>query len=151
MDFFIGLINIGLGIYIALVAAGFPRLAGLEKFPGPGLFPQILGVLLAITGIILVADQIRNKAWPRKISFLPIIRQPEAIDSLLVVFAVIMYLLLANILGFPLVASIICSSLMFKMGVRFWMSILIGAGTALVTYFFFKHVLAVPLPSGIIF
>ena len=145
MELLIGSGIVALGIFILVKATGFPTLAG--GYPGPGLFPQMLGILLILSGGVVVVQQVQEKAWPRWPR--PLI-QRERINALLVLLSVVAYLVLVEYGGFVLTVSLLLVGLMTSLGVRLRIGMLVGIGLALSTYLLFNKLLGVPLPRGLV-
>ena len=57
-----GLIITCLGLFVFIMAKGFPELP--EGHPGPGLFPAYLGAGLFLCGILLLINAIRFQNFP---------------------------------------------------------------------------------------
>jgi putative tricarboxylic transport membrane protein len=134
-----------LGSYVFLAARTFPNLSG--GYPGPGLFPQLLGILLALSGAGLVVNGVlTGKVFRRA----PLIRASmrEKASALLVVLAVIFYILMVERLGFASVALLILAGLMLRLGVPARWSVFLGIGLTLMLYVLFGRLLRVPLPGG---
>lgn len=146
MEFILGVSLMLAGIFIMARASGFPTLPG--GYPGPGLFPQILGFLLASCGLLVIAIKWREKAWPRLPRLFPIRR--EVLSFVLVIVAVLVYVLFSESLGFILVTSLIMVGLMLSLGVPFRMSLPVGLGVTFLAYLIFRKLLAVPLPGGLL-
>ncbi len=146
-DVLLGSIIAIAGACIFLEARTFPNLAG--GYPGPGLFPQLLGVLFVLSGLGVAGNAVVKRAWAWKP---PLSDHPsrEKINALLVVLAVIFYILLADTLGFIPMAIIILIALMFRTGVSLRWSIVLGIGLTLAIYILFNRILHVPLPSGLL-
>ena len=63
MELIIGSVVLVSGVLIFIKALSFPKMIGAE-YPGPGFFPELLGILLSICGMIIVIYNIAKKAWP---------------------------------------------------------------------------------------
>lgn len=134
-----------LGSYVFLAARMFPNLAG--GYPGPGLFPQLLGIVLAFSGAGLVVNGVLTGTLFRRA---PLIRAStrEKTSALLVVLAVVFYILMVERLGFASVALLILAGLMLRLGVPTRWSVVLGLGLTLLLYVLFGWLLRVPLPGG---
>jgi len=146
-DIFFGIIFAILGAGIFLHAMTFPNLKG--GYPGPGLFPQLLGILLVLSGVGIAINAALKRAFPHlRALFVPPHR--EKINALLVVLAVILYILLVDTVGFIPMAMLIMLGLMWRTGVSLRWSLVVGIGVTLGIYLLFQRILHVPLPSGIL-
>lgn len=145
-DALTGVVLALLGSLVVITARSFPRLAG--GYPGPGLFPQLLGAVLVVAGALLVAGGLAGRRPPDR----PLLggSRREKVSALLVVAAVIFYLVAVHRLGFIVVSVLILSGLMTALGVRARWSALIGIGATVVLYVLFARILRVPLPEGIL-
>ncbi|RMF83442.1 MAG: tripartite tricarboxylate transporter TctB family protein [Nitrospinota bacterium] len=145
MELVLSVSIVALGIFIMVEASGFPTLSG--GYPGPGLFPQILGALFILFGLWVVLQQVRRRAWPRWPR--PFFTR-ERINALLVVLAVILYLLVVEYVGFILTVVCLLAGLMLSLGVRWRTSILLSIALTMATYLLFNKLLGVPLPAGLV-
>ncbi|MDQ7829308.1 MAG: tripartite tricarboxylate transporter TctB family protein [Armatimonadota bacterium] len=136
-----------LGSYVFLAARTFPHLPG--GYPGPGLFPQLLGGLLALSGAGLLAHGALTGTLRRRIPLLGASRK-EQVRALLVVLAVILYILLVDRLGFVLLAFLILAGLMLGLGVPARWSVGLGVALTVLFYLLFGRLLHVPLPGGLV-
>ena len=57
----IGGVAIGLAVFVFVLTLGFPQLP--DGHPGPGLFPQLLAIMLAIMGIALIGQNVSHGAY----------------------------------------------------------------------------------------
>jgi putative tricarboxylic transport membrane protein len=138
-----GLLLLALGAYVSATASRFPHLA--TGYPGPGLFPQVLGVLLAVQGIALVAAGFRGSDPP---SF-PWTRR-DLFNGFLVVLAVGVYVVASPRLGFLVTSTLVLTGLMARLGAGLGRSLLLGPALAGALYLLFGKVLRVPLPPGLL-
>jgi putative tricarboxylic transport membrane protein len=146
-DVFFGLFFLAAGAYIYLEARTFPNLAG--GYPGPGLFPQILGALLALSGLALAATAVAARNWPKQ---LPLSRYgaKEKTNALLVLVAIAFYILFVERLGFIPTVFLIAATMMVRTGVSPARSAIFSAALTLGAYAIFNRALNVPLPNGIL-
>jgi len=134
-----------LGSYVFLAARTFPNLAG--GYPGPGLFPQLLGILLALSGVGLVVHGVLTGSLLRRVPLVRASRKEKA-GALLVILAVILYILLVDRLGFIPLAFLILAGLMLALGAPARWSLALGIALTLLLYALFGRLLHVPLPGG---
>ena len=112
--------------------------------PGPSLFPQILGVMLAITGAIIVFQSMRPRGEAETYT------RGAVIKAALVLVAIAFYIAAVQKLGFIITACSSPAGLMFILGVRSKIAI---PTTVLLVFFsvmLFEKILRVPLPIGIL-
>jgi putative tricarboxylic transport membrane protein len=146
-DTILGLMAIAFGGLIIYLTRDFPSLEG--GYPGPALFPRILGGLFIIFGSVLAFQGIRKDGLSN------LIRKGETYwpgftNYLSVAAAVIVYMLLADFLGFVLTTILILTLLMKKMGVSLLKSVLIAIASSVGINLLFGKFLLVPLPWGIL-
>ena len=141
-----GLVAIA-GVFIFLQARTFPNLSG--GYPGPGLFPQLLAVLLVLSGLWIAANAAVKRVRPRTLPLSDVPRR-EKITALLVVLAVVFYVLVADTLGFVPVVLILMIGLMLRTGVSRRWGLTVGIGVTSAIYVVFERILHIPLPSGML-
>ncbi len=142
-DALVGALLAVLGSFVFLQARAFPTLSG--GYPGPGLFPQILGGVLVVAGLSLVASGLRRGLTRR-----PLVTAGarEWARAGAVVLAVVLYLGAVRTLGFVLVTALLLTGLTLALGVRLRWSLLFAAGFTALLYLLFGRILHVPLPRG---
>ncbi len=125
------------GLVTVLMSRSFPDLP--EGYPGPGLFPLIIGVLLTITGLVIVFARAAHDE-----------RMKDAFKGQ---WGKIL-ILLVTILGFPILhryAGFIPTMIIIGFVVAtllrmtFLKAALVAGGSALVVYLLFSQLLHVPL------
>lgn len=146
-DSLLGLGAIAFGVLIISLTHHFPSLEG--GYPGPALFPRILGGLFILFGGIL-SFQSTKKSGLANLVQKGETYWPGFTNYLSVAAAVIAYMVLAEVLGFVLTAFLILTLLMKKMGVSLLKSVLIAIATSVSINLLFGKFLLVPLPWGIL-
>jgi len=142
-DVLFGIVSSLLGLGIYLIARKFPTLGG--GYPGPGLFPQILGVMLAGAGLVLAVQGWRRRQGRAAWKFL---WRREWLNAFVVVAAVVWYLLAAPRLGFSLTMGALLVGTMVTLGVPARRAAPIAVLTVLSMFLLFGSILRVPLPAG---
>jgi putative tricarboxylic transport membrane protein len=145
IDRWLGLVLAGLGGAVLWSARAFPAVPG-QKF-GAGFLPALIGAGLLLCAIGLMVRGWRARAAPRE-------TQPareEHFGSAAVIVAVIVgYILLADRLGFLIVAPLGLLATFKAFRVRWGPALLWAlAGTVVVHVAFYK-LLRVPLPWGVL-
>ena len=147
--------TITLGIIAALAAIGL-GIAGLQlpnpsrQIYGPGFFPVLLAVLLAVTSVVLIVEGVREAKAPF-IEFQPWTRNPVYLLRFAMIPAgVAFYILCVNSLGFLPTVSLLLLSLFLVMAVRWTVAIPVAVGTALAVHSLFYLGLRVQLPWGLL-
>ena len=133
-----GLVVGALGLSICLMSRTFPQLP--EGYPGPGLFPSIIGILMALLGIVIVFSSEKEETDT----------DDDALVSrrLSLVLAIVLSLLIPIInrwipLLFILPVFIFLIALLFKVSLK-W-ALLISTITTTLIYLIFSLMLGVSL------
>lgn len=146
-DAVIGLVLIVVAAVTIWLTRSFPAMPG-QKY-GPELFPRILAAGIAIGGVILVVNGLRNRrpllalaAWTR---------EPQAVVNFIAVpVALLLYILVSDLLGFLLTAILITFGLLYLFRRRPVSSLVIAVASVAVIQLAFTRLLLVPLPRGIL-
>jgi len=133
------------GVALAWHAGGFPRTA-VQAY-GPGFFPQLLGVLLAACGVVLVLRGVAQRQ--AAVAAPDWARSPAAWARVaLIPGAVLAYLGLAPAIGF-LGAAVLPTAIMLAVLTRRpVLALLVALVSAAVIWLVFAKVLLVALPQG---
>jgi hypothetical protein len=145
---------LAVGLVYAGMALNMPR--GSLAYPGPGLFPIIIGVCMIVTALGCLVQEIlpRRKA---KIPTVAPIEEAAAAEGRDVMKTVqltalmIGYIFVLKPLGFPIAICIFLALAIRIFGYRKWIpTLLIAAIIAGASYLSFVIWLKVPLPLGIL-
>lgn len=149
-----------LGLILALLAAAvlwsarnFPNVPGQKV--GAGFLPMLVGAGLLLCGIALVIRSFGARRGLATDAATDAAADAAPVDEhirapLIVVGAVLLYILLADRIGFLLIAPV-CLVLVFRILLVNWQaSILWAASGTLVVHFAFYKLLRVPLPWGVL-
>lgn len=142
-DIAAGLLTTGLGAWVYFVARTFPKVS--EGYQGPGLFPQLIGGLLVVFGIGLMGAGIRRRIplhAPR------LVFGSGALQALLILVSVVLYLVAAPRFGFVLTSSAMLLILMVAQGTRLRRALPSTFIAVALIYVLFVRLLRVPLPIG---
>lgn len=142
----IGLSVILLGAWVIWYARGFPKLE--QGYPGPSLFPTVLSVLLILSGIILIAQDLHHKRQLFKIDA-TLLTYPQLINIVLVLSAILFFIFASNTLGFQITSFILLAALTKRLRVSTFWSLSMAAGVTLFIYVLFAKMMMVPLPWGL--
>ena len=141
-----GLLLMIFGISVAVAAGAFPETAG-QKI-GPGLFPGLIGLGMALSGVVLAwsGRKVRDARW---VAFEEWMAEPRmALNAALVVGTLVFYALAVDMMGFFITAIVFLAVLFLAFGVsRRWIAPLAIVVT-LGLHFAFYSLLRVPLPWG---
>ena len=138
---------------LLLHVRGFPTIPGQKV--GPGLFPGLLAVGLALCGVVLVVRGLRQRAsisagaaW---FSVPDWARSPRHVLAFAVLVAVnLLYLLGVDRLGFVVAGFVYLAALMWVLRVPPVRIVPIALVLTLAIHFCFYKLLRVPLPWGVL-
>lgn len=120
---------------------------------GPALFPRIIAVLMALTGLTLIISGLRRWRERPAVVFAEWVRSPRHAAGLIaVILSVVFYIYASKSLGFVLTGFIILAVLFLLLRGRahLWSSLAIAAVTIIAIQQFFGELLRVPLPWGVL-
>lgn len=146
-----GAILFAFGTAVFLQTFTFPPMPGQDY--GSRLFPQVIAVLLAICGLVLIGRGVAARhggplfvpaAWMRS--------PPHLLNFLLLIAVLLFYIFVAGWLGFIPTAFLILAVLMIRLRGRRHLgsSLAIAAVASVVIQQFFGQLLRVPLPWGLV-
>ena len=129
---------------IGLVAAAMAWWFGIwaSGQPGPGLFPFATGILLSATAMISAVQSRNREEGDGPVDFRRLGKYAVAIIG----FGIAMKPLGTFIATFGLIAGVLC----FIENRPWALSFFVAATLAVLSWGLFRHVLAVPLPSGLL-
>ena len=139
------------GLVVAVAAAIYLSLAvalpyGTTARPGPGFFPTLVGVFGCVVGLTMSAQAFRApRRAPARESARDAAARTRALSTVAVLVA---FCLLLPWIGYPLVAFAFVTVLLQRLGSAWRMAAVIGAVTAVVSFYVFGVLLDVPLPRG---
>lgn len=147
---------LAVGLVYGTMALNMPR--GSLAYPGPGLFPMVIGVFLVATALGCLLQEILPRRRSKDPAAAALAKQdtpaPEARDvkkTVQLTALMIAYIFLLKPLGFPLA---ICAFLVLAIrifGYRKWLPTLaMAAVIAVISYVSFVVWLKVALPLGVL-
>lgn len=147
-DIISGLVLIILALAMMALTIDFPAFPG-QKY-GPSLFPRILGTGVIICGALIIMNGLRaRRAGAPWVEVAPWVYEPWRVGSFLLTLAmVLLYILVAETVGFILIALVFLGSLFLWLGVRPVTAVLTAVITTISIQYFFGTLLRVPLPRG---
>jgi putative tricarboxylic transport membrane protein len=148
-DAIFGAILLVLGIAILVHVQSFPKIPGQQV--GPALFPGLVAAGLAVCGVLLVISGVRERGGAPWIRFSSWVGSPRhALAFALVVGGVVAYILLANTIGFLLIAPALLFAWFVVLGVRPVPAAITAVVVGLGIWYAFYKLLRVPLPWGVL-
>ena len=132
------------GIYLWLAAA-LPY--GTTARPGAGFFPTLVGIFGGMVGLTMSARAFRTPARAPVASAVTgdVAAQRRALSTVAVLVG---FCLLMPWIGYPLVAFAFVTVLLQRLGSAWRTAALVGAVTAVASFYAFGVLLDVPLPRG---
>ena len=138
-----GVLLVGLGGWIWVYAGTFPSLQ--EGHPGPALFPRIVAVGLALSGLGLAAGSLRRRAWLRdatsglSLSWAGLVRLGLGLGL------VILYPFAQAVVGFAPAVAVLSFAVAYTLKARPLVAAAVAVLSALALYGTFTGLLGVPL------
>lgn len=148
-DALIGLVLLVIAGAVLIDIQGFPDIPG--QHIGPGAFPGLLAILLAVCGVLLVAKGLRSRPGVAWCEFPAWTRSPRHVVNFLVVVAsLLVCILLLDRLGFVLCSVIVLAVMFLSLGVRPKLILPVAVLVTLGVHSIFYFGLRVPLPWGVL-
>lgn len=146
-DIAVGCLVSALGIFV-LFASTWISVAGVHRL-SPRTFPYVVGLLLLCCGIGLAL-----KSWSVRTEG-PAIAWPDGEGIRTIVGSLVGlagYIALMNPLGLPLATCLyLAFSIWYLKPSKWWMALLIGLITGVISYVLFIRLLGLSFPAGVLF
>jgi putative tricarboxylic transport membrane protein len=146
-DIAVGCLVTALGIFV-LFASTWISVAGVHRL-SPRTFPYVVGLLLLCCGIGLAL-----KSWSVRTEG-PAIAWPDGEGIRTIVGSLVGlagYIALMNPLGLPLATCLyLAFSIWYLKPSKWWMALLIGLITGVISYVLFIRLLGLSFPAGVLF
>ena len=138
---------VALGLAILWHIQGFPAMPG-QRF-GPAWFPGIVAAGLAACGLVLVVQGVRSGApW---VAAAPWMRRRRPLAGFASVIAgLILYVLVADRLGFHVTGFVLLLWWLRVLGTRWGVAVAVALVAPLAMHLVFYKLLRVPLPWGVL-
>ena len=147
-DTVVGVGFVGAGALIVAGTLNYPPLdAG---YPGPALFPRILGTLMAALGAALAVQGARARDATQAVEWRRLHRNTGLVNALVVLGGVLAYLGLVEWLGFLITGTLLLFLLMWRLRVPPLRAPVVAIAFIAIVHFLFVKVLRVPLPLGLL-
>ena len=148
-DTIMGAVLLALSLSILQTVQQYPVIPGQNI--GPGAFPGLLAVLLAVCSILLIVKGLKSKKNEAWIEMGGWVKSWLHLRNFLITIAgLVFYIYFSDKLGFLISATAIVSLMMWALKVRPKLILPIGVITSFVIHFIFYKGLRVPLPWGIL-
>ena len=148
-DAIFGVVFLLLGVVVVVHVQAFPRIPGQQI--GPAMFPGLTAAALAACGVLLIVSGVRHRAqrpWYETADWMRSGRHFIALAA--IVGGVAGYVLLANAVGFLIVAPILLWVWFTVLGVRRGPAVVVAVIATLIIWYAFYKLLRVPLPWGVL-
>jgi putative tricarboxylic transport membrane protein len=140
---------LALSLTVFAVVSSYPTIAAQRV--GPGLFPSLIAVGLAVGGVILIARGWRERATVPVVRWAPWVRSKRHVAGFFTVIgSIVFYVAVVERLGFLLTSFAILTALFRVFALPWRRSIVIAAIATLAIHFAFYKLLRVPLPWGVL-
>lgn len=147
-DRWVGLALALLGLAVLWSARAFPNVPGQKL--GAGFLPMIVGVGLVLCAIGLIVRSMRQGAAYARADTATAPRHEHFGSALVIIATVVGYILLADRLGFLLVAPVGLMAIFLALRVRWTHALWWSLGGTVVVHLAFYKLLRVPLPWGVL-
>jgi putative tricarboxylic transport membrane protein len=148
-DAIFGAILAVLGVVVLVHVQSFPTIPGQQY--GPGLFPGMISAGFIVCGVLLIFSGIRDRAGDPWVEAGAWMRSPHHLRAVAVIIAgMFAYIVLAELVGFLILAPILLFVWFLALGVRWTTAIVAAVLTTLVIWYAFYKLLRVPLPWGVL-
>jgi len=148
-DAIFGAVFLLFGIAVVVHVQAFPRIPGQQV--GPALFPGTIAAALAVCGVFLIVSGIRKRReepWYETADWMRSGRHAIAFAAIIGGGAA--YVLLAERVGFLIVAPVILWLWFTVLGVRRMTAVIVALVATFVIWYAFYKLLRVPLPWGVL-
>lgn len=149
-DAIFGAVLLLLGLAILVHVQAFPNIPG-QKY-GPGLYPGAAAAGLAVCGLLLIVQGIRERnSGERWFEVADWVRSPRhAIAFLAIVGGVVAMIRWTDDLGFLLLAPMVLFVWLMALRVRPVLALVIAIAVSVGIWYVFYKLLRVPLPWGLL-
>jgi len=148
-DAIFGAVFLLFGLVVVVHVQAFPKIPGQQV--GPALFPGLVAALLAVCGVFLIVSGIRKRKeepWYETADWMRSGR--HAVAFFAIVGGVAAYVLLAERVGFLIVAPVLLWIWFTVLGVRRAKAAVVAIVVTLLIWYAFYKLLRVPLPWGLL-
>lgn len=146
-DALIGGLLLLFAVALALYSRTFPTIPGQEY--GAAVFPTAIAVLIGAISLVLIIQGLRS--WQGPVAWSDWARSHHGpLNLALALGGVLIYIFVADALGFIPTTAAILVVLFIVLEVRWWLALLVAVAVTLGIHIMFVDFLKVPLPWGIV-
>ncbi|MDA8226911.1 MAG: tripartite tricarboxylate transporter TctB family protein [Desulfitobacterium hafniense] len=144
-DFKVGLFFLIFSVFVISAAGNMPKEMPGVSF-GPGVMPYWLGIAMAILSVLLIIQ-----SFSKKNKDVPEFSKEEVIGVGGIFLLLLIYMGAMDYIGFALDTFLLVTIISRKLGkYAYWKCALLGALTGGITVYFFRILLDMPLPIGLL-
>jgi putative tricarboxylic transport membrane protein len=147
-DTVVGAGFVAAGALIIVGTMHYPPLDG--GYPGPSLFPRILGGLMVAFGGLVGLKGLRIGDTTQEVEWLLLHKSTGFINAAFVLVGVAAYILLVEKLGFLLMGALLLFAVMWRLKVRPLRALIVAVVFIAIVHFLFAKIMRVPLPLGLV-
>ncbi len=147
-DCLLGILIFVAGIIIFYVAREYPDQN--DGKPGPWLFPVVLSLMFAVSGLILCLKGYLKSRHDSLISFNKELSKHGVFNIAVLILLVLFFIYASDFLGFLITMEIIILCLMFLMKTKPLPALIVSVCATVGIYLIFSKALLVPLPQGLL-
>jgi len=148
-DAVFGALFLALSLLVLWTVQGYPKIPGQNV--GPAAFPAIAASVLALCGVLLIVQGVRQRAasaWFQRGEWTS--RPAQLIAFAVTVLGLLLYVLASERLGFLVTGTVMLAALMLALKVRPAVAIAVALGATVLIHVAFYKGLRVPLPWGVL-
>lgn len=148
-DAVFGALFLALSLLVLWTIQGYPKIPGQNI--GPAAFPGIAASVLALCGVLLIVQGVRQRAgalWVQRGEWTS--RPPQLIAFAVTVLGLLLYVLASERLGFLVTGIVMLAALMLALKVRPLTALTMAVAATVLIHIAFYKGLRVPLPWGVL-
>jgi len=147
-DTVVGAGFVAAGALIVVGTMHYPTLDG--GYPGPSLFPRILGGLMVAFGGLVSVKGLRARDTTEEVEWLLLYKNTAFINAMFVLVGVLAYILLVEKLGFLVMGALLLFVIMWRLKVSPVKALIVAVVFNTTVHFLFAKIMRVPLPLGLV-
>jgi putative tricarboxylic transport membrane protein len=147
-DTVVGAGFVAAGAFIVAGTIHYPPLDG--GYPGPSLFPRILGGLMVAFGGLVGLKGLRTGDTTQEVEWLLLHKSTGFVNAVFILVGVAAYILLVDKLGFLLTGALLLFVVMWRLKVPPFKALIVAVVFNTLVHFLFAKIMRVPLPLGLV-